>query len=705
MKASKKLVELMKQSQAKDTKPFDTQGEVVRVEGDIAWVHFAGGVDETPVRMTVNAEVGDNVQVRVSGGDAFLVGNGTAPPTDDKKANQAIASIKPVADAAEESRNLLGEMKTAAEEAGTTLTQIYQDAVDAKEASEEAQESAAQAAISASNASASASSAAADASSAATSANAAGESASQAQAASEAAQLAALSSITTDTLHYLATSQASGVTTQTAGWTTTVQTMTSTDKYLWTYHTYTAANGSTVDSTPVITGTYGQDGTSVTILGSYNTLAELQAAHPTGSRGDSYMVAGDLYVWNGTAWENVGQIQGPQGPQGATGDDGVSVTAVQPQYYLSTSSSSATGGSWSNSLSYVTGKYIWTRDMVTYSDGTSAPSTEIYNSALTDACKDAAEALGLIEEHQEWFWHDALGAHVLGEASGFRNDLAGNGMAIVDTSDNDAEVAHFGADGAQIGKDGNKRIAITSDSFIMQNEDESASFYIKQGASSQTQEVLRRFVLTEASGDSPSISTVVYLRGIIPNNRILWGAGAGVNPIRVVNLIPSEDLKTSSMNGVTIEYRMLTPSAIEITLTNSNEATAFVRIGYTEEYYETEVMINGAVLGKKYEDLVVLDAGTGISAKAFVVTYGRIAMLTLQVYNNNSIAPLGFIYTGTLYNYLPEENINLIGHYWGRPVVGEISSGGGIRVFNGSSSNINSSSGDVVTLTATYIFK
>jgi BppU N-terminal domain/Collagen triple helix repeat (20 copies) len=70
------------------------------------------------------------------------------------------------------------------------------------------------------------------------------------------------------------------------------------------------------------TGPKGADGTGVTILGSYDTEADLAAAHPTGTSGDSYIVQGDLYVWNGTAWENVGRIQGPEGPQGPIGPIG-----------------------------------------------------------------------------------------------------------------------------------------------------------------------------------------------------------------------------------------------------------------------------------------------------------------------------------------------------------------------------------------------
>lgn len=68
---------------------YDTTATVTRVEGGTAWVHIPGGVDETPVRLTINAKSGDNVQVRISNGRAFLIGNGTAPPTDDVRANEA----------------------------------------------------------------------------------------------------------------------------------------------------------------------------------------------------------------------------------------------------------------------------------------------------------------------------------------------------------------------------------------------------------------------------------------------------------------------------------------------------------------------------------------------------------------------------------------------------------------------------------------
>lgn len=63
----------------------------------------------------------------------------------------------------------------------------------------------------------------------------------------------------------------------------------------------------------------GADGTGVTILGSYDSVEELTQAHPTGAAGDSYLVDGDLYVWDGNTWKNVGNIQGAPGIDGTDG--------------------------------------------------------------------------------------------------------------------------------------------------------------------------------------------------------------------------------------------------------------------------------------------------------------------------------------------------------------------------------------------------
>lgn len=71
-------------------------------------------------------------------------------------------------------------------------------------------------------------------------------------------------------------------------------------------------------------GEMGPAGTSVTIMGSFNSLDELLNKHTIGNIGDSYMVGDDLYVWSNEnkTWENVGTIKGPQGQIGPTGPQG-----------------------------------------------------------------------------------------------------------------------------------------------------------------------------------------------------------------------------------------------------------------------------------------------------------------------------------------------------------------------------------------------
>lgn len=63
-----------------------------------------------------------------------------------------------------------------------------------------------------------------------------------------------------------------------------------------------------------IKGEDGEDGTSINIKGtvdSYEALKKLPTDELT--IGDSYMVGGDLYVWDGDSWENCGQIKGEKG--------------------------------------------------------------------------------------------------------------------------------------------------------------------------------------------------------------------------------------------------------------------------------------------------------------------------------------------------------------------------------------------------------
>jgi len=138
--------------------------------------------------------------------------------------------------------------------------------------------------------------------------------------------------------------------------------------YIWQRTKITKGDGSIEYSDATcISGREGRDGTSVTILGSYNTLAELQQAHPTGSTGDGYIVSGDLYVWDGSQWLDVGRIQGPAGQNGA----GVVISSRSIRYAKSSDGTTPPSSGWeANPVSTVAGEFLWSRTYVMYSDGT-----------------------------------------------------------------------------------------------------------------------------------------------------------------------------------------------------------------------------------------------------------------------------------------------------------------------------------------------
>lgn len=111
----KKILGVIRNDVMKYISKGDSTAIVKRVDGDTAWVHFDGGVPETPVAKSINCKKGDKVRVRNSGGTPFLVGNDTAPPTDDTKAEHA----QTIAEGAEKT----------AEDAQTTASEAQETAI------------------------------------------------------------------------------------------------------------------------------------------------------------------------------------------------------------------------------------------------------------------------------------------------------------------------------------------------------------------------------------------------------------------------------------------------------------------------------------------------------------------------------------------------------------------------------------------------
>ena len=76
--------------------------------------------------------------------------------------------------------------------------------------------------------------------------------------------------------------------------------------------------------------------------------------------------------------------KGEDGQDGQDGKDGKGVQSVDVLYYLSSSSTSLSGGSWSTTPpTWENGKYIWTRSVITYTDSTSTTTNPICSTGST----------------------------------------------------------------------------------------------------------------------------------------------------------------------------------------------------------------------------------------------------------------------------------------------------------------------------------
>ena len=68
---------------------------------------------------------------------------------------------------------------------------------------------------------------------------------------------------------------------------------------------------------------------SLSVIGLYATLEELESAHPAGAAGDAYAVgtATDnlIYIWDvlSASWQSIGSLKGPQGERGEPGPQGI----------------------------------------------------------------------------------------------------------------------------------------------------------------------------------------------------------------------------------------------------------------------------------------------------------------------------------------------------------------------------------------------
>lgn len=147
-------------------------------------------------------------------------------------------------------------------------------------------------------------------------------------------------------------------------------------------------------------GADGKDGTNgLSVWITYHDGTATPAA-PTGdgTKNGWHTNLTDAVVWlsqkvaasasSGT-WGTPVRIVGADGKPGAKGDDGVSVTHTDVEYYLSTSETELSGGTWQSTAPDITdGHYLWGRTKITYSNGQTAyTGAYCISKAMADSAK------------------------------------------------------------------------------------------------------------------------------------------------------------------------------------------------------------------------------------------------------------------------------------------------------------------------------
>ncbi|WP_347026389.1 phage tail protein [Bacteroides ovatus] len=166
-------------------------------------------------------------------------------------------------------------------------------------------------------------------------------------------------------------------------------------KYMWSKTKTTYTDDTFVESNPVcITGGKGEDGKDGKGVQSVDVLYYLSSSSTSLSGGswstNSPTWVDGKYIWSKTkvVYTDGSSIEtNPAcitGGKGSTGDDGRGILSIVEEYYLSTSSNSLVGGSWSTTPpAWENGKYIWTRSVITYTDSTSTTTNPICSTGST----------------------------------------------------------------------------------------------------------------------------------------------------------------------------------------------------------------------------------------------------------------------------------------------------------------------------------
>lgn len=190
-----------------------------------------------------------------------------------------------------------------------------------------------------------------------------------------------------------------GLTNASSGFSTTVPTMDSTNKYLWSYELITYTDNSSAKTSARVIGMYSTDGTNgrgISSITEYYAVGTSNTTAPTNfSTKIPTMDSINKYLWNYeviTYTDNTTKTTDKRviGVYGETGATGTGIESITEEYYLSTSKTTQTGGSWvTTPPTWEYGKYVWTRSKIVYKD----PASTVYTTPMCDSSWEAVNEI------------------------------------------------------------------------------------------------------------------------------------------------------------------------------------------------------------------------------------------------------------------------------------------------------------------------
>lgn len=278
--------------------------------------------------------------------------------------------------------------------------------------------------------------------------------------------------------YYLATNASSNVTASTSGWTTTVQSVSLSKKYLWNYEVVKYTDGTTASTTaPCIIGSYGDTGakgdkgakgdtgaTGPTGVG-IKSITEYYAVSTTNTTAPTSWVtsiptltASNKYLWNyetvtytnnstvSTSKRVIGVYgdKGLKGDKGATGAAGNGIASTAVAYQAGSSGTTAPTGTWSTSVpsTSAAAPYLWTRITIKYTNGTVTNSYSVGSTpeGISVGGRNMAESTN--QGTTGWGWSMQAGGHTASEivennirtCKLLRNSTAQSGWSVIEYS-------------------------------------------------------------------------------------------------------------------------------------------------------------------------------------------------------------------------------------------------------------------------------